>query len=72
MQENGYFNALTVFSVRFWLESGKICKNTFTFFIFYNCFADIPFFFSRMRSTAGEGGTEKHQPWYQPPYQPST
>ena len=23
----------------------KICKNTSTFFIFYNCFADIPCFF---------------------------
>ena len=28
----------------------------------------FPVFFSRARSTAGEGGTEK----YQPPYQPST
>ena len=33
-----------------------------TFFILYNCFEDIPcFFFSRARSTAGEGGTEKYQ-----------
>ena len=43
------------------------------FLYFYNCFADISyFFFSRARSTAGEGGTERYQPWYQPPYQPST
>ena len=49
----------------------KICKNTSTFFIVYNSFADIPYFFSRARSTAGEGGTEKYQR-YQPPYQPST
>ena len=32
----------------------------------------LPVFFSRARSTAGEGGTEKYQPWYQPWYQPST
>ena len=32
----------------------------------------FPVFFSRARSTAGEGGTEKYQPWYQPSYQPST
>ena len=50
----------------------KIWKNTSSFFIYYNCFANIPGFFSRARSTAGEGGTEKYQPWYQPPYQPST
>ena len=42
------------------------------FLNFYHCFADIPCFFSRARSTAGEGGTGKYQPWYQPPYQPST
>ena len=29
------------------------------FLYLYNCFADIPYFFSRARSTAGEGGTEK-------------
>ena len=23
----GYFNVLAMFSVRFWFESGKICKN---------------------------------------------
>ena len=32
----------------------------------------FPVFFARARSTAGQGGTEKYQPWYQPPYQPST
>ena len=42
------------------------------FLYFYIFFADIPCFFSRARSTPGEGGTEKYQPWYQPPYQPST
>ena len=31
-------------SVRFWLESGSMCKNKFTFFIF-TFFADIPCFF---------------------------
>ena len=49
----------------------KICKNTSTFFIFTTVFCRYSlFFFSR--STAGEGGTEKYQPWYQPWYQPST
>ena len=33
-----------VFSVRFWLESGKMCKNKSTFFIFTFFCADIPFF----------------------------
>ena len=36
---------LAVFSVRFWLESGKMCKNKSTFFIFTILFADIPCFF---------------------------
>ena len=55
--------------MRFWLESGKkYAKIRPLFLFFYNCFANIPCFFSRARSTAGEGGTEK----YQPPYQPST
>ena len=36
---------LAVFSVRFWLESGKICKNRSTFFIFTFIFADFPCFF---------------------------
>ena len=36
---------LEVFSVRFWLESSKICKNMATFFIF-TFFADILCFFS--------------------------
>ena len=31
--------------MRFWLESGKMCKNKFTFFVFYIFFADIPCFF---------------------------
>ena len=50
----------------------KICKNTSTFFIFTTVLQIFPIFFSRARSTAGDGGTEKYQPWYQPPYQPST
>ena len=45
MYENGYFNVLTVFSVRFWLEPGKNMKDMSTFFILYNCFEDIPCFF---------------------------
>ena len=73
--KNGYFNVFSgVFSVRFSLESGKMCKNTSTFFIFTFFFADIPcfFFYSRARSTPGEGGTGKYRPPYQPAYQPST
>ena len=63
---------LAVFSVRFWLESGKMWKNKSTFFIFtFFCRYSL-FFISRARSTPGEGGTGKYQPWYQPPYQPST
>ena len=27
MLEKGYFNLLAAFSVKFWLKSGKICKN---------------------------------------------
>ena len=62
-----------VFSVRFWLESGKMCKNKSTFFIFTFFLQIFPvFFFSRARSTPGEGGTEKYRPPKQPPYQPST
>ena len=53
---------LVVFSVRFRLESGKICKHRSTFFIFYTFFADILCFFLQ-----GEGGTGK----YRSPYQPS-
>ena len=69
----GYFSVFSgVFSVRFWLESGKMCKNKSTFFIFTIFLKIFPVFFSRARSTPGEGGTEKYQPWYQPPYQPST
>ena len=33
---------LAVFSVRFWLESGKMCKNTPTFFIFTICLQIFP------------------------------
>ena len=62
---------LAVFSLRFWLKSGKICKNRSTFFIF-TFFAKIPCFFSRARSAPREGGTGKYWPPYQPPYQPST
>ena len=36
---------LAVFSVRFWLESGKICKNKFTFFIFTIFLQKFPVFF---------------------------
>ena len=65
------FQCLTVFSVRFWLESGKNMQEYFHFF--FTFFLQIfPVFFSRARSTAREGGIEKYQPWYQPPYQPST
>ena len=65
--------SLALFSVRFWLESGKMCKYKSTFFIFTILLQIFPvFFFSRARSITGEGGTEKYQPWYQPPYQPST
>ena len=42
------------------------------FLYFLQQFCRYSLFFSRARSTAGEGGTEKYQPWYQPPYQPST
>ena len=35
---------LAVSLVRFWLESGKLCKKS-TFFIFTTFFADIPCFF---------------------------
>ena len=35
---------LAVFLVRFWYESGKMCKNKSTFF-FFTFFADIPCFF---------------------------
>ena len=40
--------------------------------LFLQLFCRYSLFFSRARSTAGEGGTGKYQPWYQPPYQPST
>ena len=48
----------------------KICKNTSTFFIFTIVLQIFPGFFSRARSTAGEGGTGKYQPWYQPRISP--
>ena len=57
---------LAMFSVRFWLESGKMCKNKSTFFIFASFLQIFPVFFSRARSTPGEGGTGKYQPLYQP------
>ena len=36
---------LAVFSVRFWLESGKMCKNKSTFFIFTIFLQIFPVFF---------------------------
>ena len=59
---------LAVFSVRLWMESGKMCKNKSTFFIFTIFLQIFPVFFSRARSTPWEGGTGK----YRPPYEPST
>ena len=60
------FNVLTVISVRFWLESGKICKNTSTFFIFYNCFADIPFFSPGRDQLLGRAGQKNISPGISP------
>ena len=34
MQENGYFNVLTVFSVRIWMESGKN-KQEYVHFLYF-------------------------------------
>ena len=48
---------LAVFSVRFWLGSGKMSKNKSTFFIFIFFLQIFPVFFSQARSTPGEGGT---------------
>ena len=45
-----------------------MCKNNSTFFIFTSFLQIFTVFFSRERSTPGEGGTGK----YRPPYQPST
>ena len=64
---NGVFSAK-----KFWLESGKNMQEYVHFLYFFTIVLQIFRFFSRARSTAGEGGTEKYQPWYQPPYQPST
>ena len=72
VKKNDISRFLAVFSVRFWLESGKMCKNKSTFFIFTIFLQIFPVFFSRGRSTPGEGGTGKYWPPYQPPYQPST
>ena len=59
-----------MFSVRFGWNQVKICKKSSTFFtIVLQIFPFV--FFSRARSTAGEGGTEKYRSWYLPPYQPS-
>ena len=53
---------LAVFSVRFWLESGKMCKNKSTFFIF-TFFADIPCVFSPGRDQLlGRAGQENIGP----------
>ena len=55
--KNGYFNVFSGVFCAIWLESGKMCKNKSIFFIFTFLFADIPCFFSRARSTPGDGGT---------------
>ena len=61
---NGVFSAILV-------RMRKRYARISLYFFFYNFCADIPCFFSRARSTYGEGGTRKYQPLYQPPYQPS-
>ena len=50
---------LAVFSVRFWLESGKMCKNKSTYFMFYIFFADIPCFFLQGEINFWEGRDRK-------------
>ena len=57
---------LAMFSVRFWLKSGKMCKNKSTFFIFTSFLQIFPVFFSRARSTPGDGGTGNIGPCISP------
>ena len=53
---SGVFSAI-------WLESGKYMQEYAHFLYLLHIFADSPcFFFSRARSTAGEGGTENIGP----------
>ena len=49
---------LAVFSVRFWLESGKICKNTLTFFIFTLFLQIFPVFSPGRDQLLGRAGQE--------------
>ena len=65
--KNGYFNVFSVFSVRFWLESGKMCKIKSTFFIF-TIFLQIFSVFSLGEINSGGGRDRK----ISAPYQPST
>ena len=61
---------LAVFSVRFWLESGNMCKNTSTFFIF-TFFCRYSLFLSPRRDQLrGRAGQENIGPRIRPRISP--
>ena len=59
MQENGYFNVLTVFSVRFWLESGKNMQEYVHFLYFLQLFCRYSVFFFLQGEINGWGGRDR-------------
>ena len=62
---------LAVFSVRFWLESGKMCKNKSTYFMFYIFLQIFPVFFSPGRDQLlGRAGQENISPGISPRISP--
>ena len=62
------FQCFNVFSVRFWLESGKDMQEYVHFLIFYNCFADISccFFSPGRDQLLGRAGQKNISPGISP------
>ena len=57
---------LAVFSVLFWLESGKMCKNKSTFFIFTMFLQIFPVFSTGRDQLLGRAGQENIGPRISP------
>ena len=59
-----------MFSVRFWLESDKMCKNNFTFFIFTIILQIFPVFSPGRDQLLGRAGQENIGPRISPHISP--
>ena len=67
MYKNWIFQCfLVVFSVQFWLESGKVCKNKSTFFIFFKFLQIFRFFSPGRDQLLGRAGQKSFGPRISP------